>query len=125
MPVGYTAPRGGVPDSLKLSALHDCSAVAAIVKTVATFVNMRRRWRSQSALLPFQRLAIPLCKGRCRLVGRLQESQQGAFRICCVSHRFIGKNKFTELAAIESLRGRHFCIRKAVRSRISIGVKNR
>ena len=39
--VGYTAPRGGVPDSLKRSALHDCSAVAAFMKTVATFMNMR------------------------------------------------------------------------------------
>ena len=34
-------PRGGVPGSLKPSALHDCSAVAAFMKTVATFVNMR------------------------------------------------------------------------------------
>ncbi|MGA8768785.1 MAG: hypothetical protein WB610_00160, partial [Rhodomicrobium sp.] len=41
-----------VPDSLKLSALHDCSAVAAFMKTVATFVNMRKCQPSGERVLP-------------------------------------------------------------------------
>ena len=62
--VGYTAPRGGVPDSLKLSAVHDCSAVAAFMKTVATFVNMRTPKMRQSLYSTPKHSCVPVAAGQ-------------------------------------------------------------